>query len=452
MPSAILLPPFTDISVIMDSLIPYLAADITLVLVIAAIWAGTSTFWHPLSIYLFFHVYSFTWRAIQLIMGAAPMYASSRDLDIICPEEFERAILLADVALVCFTIGAALAQSHFRWKAQFPRIRRTMELRIVYLVCAFCLPLGLCMLIMAKTGVEIADTLASSGYMMAITMWPIGCLIALIFIKGFRTILVIPTCAYLIIVGLQGYHRFMFILPMLCLSAIYLQQKGKRWPTYVMLIFGMSMVILFPSLKHIGRAISSGDYDDAASLTARAFYSASDRNSVSEKEFISEGFLDQYAGALTMIDNNGKTYWGSTYLAIVTLPIPRQLWRDKPGLADFMYDISTPGRPYSTEGRIITYIGESYLNFRYLGIFLIPLALGFGLSYWCLVATTGPWLRHNRFIYILAFMAFIQLFRDGLLSLILFTVVHNMPALFIWVAHVFAGRKLLVQDLPSDRP
>ena len=100
----------------------------------------------------------------------------------------------------------------------------------------------------------------------------------------------------------------------------------------------------------------------------------------------------------------------------------------------------------------MTYIGESYLNFRYLGVCLIPLALGFGLSYWCLVATTGPWLRLNRYLYIMAFMAFIQLFRDGLLSLPLFSVIHNLPALFIFAAHIFIGRKLLVQDSPVASP
>ena len=100
----------------------------------------------------------------------------------------------------------------------------------------------------------------------------------------------------------------------------------------------------------------------------------------------------------------------------------------------------------------MTYIGESYANFRYSGIVLIPFLLGFGLSYWCLVATTGPWLRLNRYIYIMGFMAFIQLYRDGLLSLPLFSFIHNMPALFILAAHLFAGRKLLVQDSPTANP
>jgi hypothetical protein len=52
----------------------------------------------------------------------------------------------------------------------------------------------------------------------------------------------------------------------------------------------------------------------------------------------------------------------------------------------------------------------------------------------------------------MAFMAFIQLFRDSLLSLPLFSVIHNLPALFILAAHLFLGRKLLVQDSPAATP
>jgi hypothetical protein len=436
-----------------DSLIPYLVADILLLVVIILVMARNLTFWHPLTVYLFFHTYSFTWRVIQLISGAVPMYGNSRNLEAIRAEEFERAIIWADVALLCFTIGSVLAHAHFKWRVQFPRIRREVKPHIIYAVCAICIPAGLVVLTMAKTGTgEISEILASSGYLTLMSLWPMSCLLALVLVKGFRPIIIIPICAYLAIVGLQGYHRYMMVLPILCLFGIYLQQKGKRWPTYAMMIIGLCLVAIFPKLKHIGRAVNAGDYGDAVSLIASAFYSPSDRNSESEKEFTSEEFLDQFAGALTMIDYSGTVYKGSTYLALVTLPVPRSLWPNKPGLADFLGDISTSERAYDKEGRIVTYIGESYANFRHPGVVLIPFLLGFGLSYWCLVATTGPWLRLNRYIYVMAFMAFIQLFRDGLLSLPLFSVIHNLPALFILAAHLFLGRKLLVQDSPAATP
>lgn len=432
----------------MDSLIPYLIADITILLVVVRYWIMKTAFWHPLTVYLLFHLYSFTWRVVQLISGAVPMYGNTVAQEIIRPEEFERAIMLADVSLVCFTLGSAIAQAYFFKKIQDLRLRRGVSMNVVYVICACCLPLGLLMRTFVRSGVEINADLASSNYLTVIAMWPISCLIVLAFVKGFRMIIVIPICLYLVNVALQGYHRFMLVLPLLCISALYLQGKEKKWPTKPMIVLGLVVMLIFPRLKFIGRAVEVGDLNGAVSLVTNAFYNTSDERAGTDQDFTSEQFLDQFAGALSMIDEGGKTYWGTTYFAIVTLPIPRQLWPNKPGLADFMYDISTVGRPYSTEGRIMTYIGESYLNFWYPGVILIPLILGFGLSYWCHIATNGPWLTLNRYMYLIGFMAFTQLFRDGILSLPLFSLIHNLPAFFIWVAHLFLGPRLIVQDSP----
>jgi hypothetical protein len=135
-------------------------------------------------------------------------------------------------------------------------------------------------------------------------------------------------------------------------------------------------------------------------------------------------------------------------LAIITLPVPRAWWPNKPGLADHLQEISTSGRQYNIEGRIITYLGESYLNFGYAGLILIPALLGYILTALCLHATAGPMQRLGRYIYLVFFMALVQTFRDGLLSIFVFTVVHNMPMLFTWILHMVPG----FADKSMDRP
>ena len=431
----------------MPTLIPYLIIDIAVLATMIVYLFRTGAFWHPLTVYLFFHAYSFTWRTIQLIDGAVPMYGLLGDT--IRPEEFGRAVLLADVCLIAFVIGAIFGKQHFWKKAQHKITRVKASVTIITVISACCIPVGVVALFVTKTGVEVSSIYTESSYFQVLNMWPISCLLALLFTKGFRWFTVLPICLYLAIVALQGYHRFMLVLPLMFVAAIYLQAKVKRWPTMAMVIIGVAVMLIFPRLKHIGRAFEVGDYESMASLVKESFTTVADEKSASGKDVTSEQFLDQYAGALSMIDDYAKVYWGSTYLAIITLPIPRNMWPNKPGLADHMHDISTGSRQYNVEGRIVTYIGESYLNFRYFGIVLIPLALGFTLTYWCYVATSGPWLCLNRYFYTIAFMAFIQLFRDGLLSLVLFTMVHNLPLLFIWVAHKVAGRRLLIDDLPS---
>ena len=432
----------------MDSLIPYLAADITLLVIAFTYLLATSAFWHPLTAYLFFHSYSFTWRAVDLIYGATPMYGENARQEMIMPEEFERAMMLADVCLICFFIGAVFAQKFFSSKGRQIITRTRASPHIINVISAWCIPLGFAVLFATKSGIEVSSTLAESNYFTVINMWPISCLLALLFVKGFRPLVLFAIFIYLTLVGLQGYHRFMMILPLIYMAAIYLQQKERKWPTPAVAIIGLSILLIFPKLKGIGKAATSNDYEEVASLVKRAFFIPTRGDSLNKEGLTSEQFLDQYAGALSMIDSYGKFYWGSTYLAVLTLPIPRQWWAEKPGLADHTLAISTGSRRYDAEGRIITYIGESYINFRYFGIIFIPLALGFSLTYWCYVATTGPWLRLNRFIYTIGFMAFPLLFRDGLLSLVVFTIVQNLPVFFIWIAHKAAGRKLWTDDLP----
>ena len=81
----------------MTALLPYLVLD-ALVLIGAVVFlASRLSFWHPATTYLLFHAYSFSVRAWQLFDGASPMYAENGAFDVIRPEEFQRALLLAEM-------------------------------------------------------------------------------------------------------------------------------------------------------------------------------------------------------------------------------------------------------------------------------------------------------------------------------------------------------------------
>ena len=49
-------------------------------------------------------------------------------------------------------------------------------------------------------------------------------------------------------------------------------------------------------------------------------------------------------------------------------------------------------------------------------------------------------------------MALIQTFRDGLLSIFIFTFVHNMPMLFTWILHSIPGFAVKSMDRPPADP
>ncbi len=148
-----------------------------------------------------------------------------------------------------------------------------------------------------------------------------------------------------------------------------------------------------------------------------------------------EAFLDQFASALTLIDKNGKFYYGSTYAPLILNPIPRQVWKDKPGLADYEKDFSTPERPMFEMGMIITFLGEAYANFGYVGLILIPGLLAYWLARIYFRAYRSKYLSVYRFAYLLIACNLIQVYRDGLVSLVTFTLVNMMPLAIIVILH-----------------
>jgi hypothetical protein len=377
------------------------------------------------------------------------MYEGQANAEAITIAEINRALLWADIALIVFVVASLLAHLNFDAKASQPVVRRVMNPNIARAIGILCLPVGAYFLYGLKSAtLTLSVDNASAGYVQVASMWPIGALGLLVFAFGFRWYLVGLIAFFLGVVALQGYHRFMLILPLLFFAAYYLQTVRRRWPTWPIVVGAVLVALIFPRLKYIGQAIQYGDTQEAIAQFTQSF----DFTSKNKEVGPSEDFLDQFAGGLSLIDTNDRKFWGSTYVAIVTLPIPRAWWPNKPGLADHLQEISTSGRQYSVEGRIITYLGESYLNFGYAGLFLIPALMGYLLTAYCLHANTGPMQRLSRYVYLVVFMALIQTFRDGLLSIFVFTIVHNMPMLFAFITHRIPGFAAKSLDRPAADP
>jgi hypothetical protein len=434
----------------LDSLIPYFLLDLGVIIAVIILMFRRMAFWHPLTAYLLFHLYSFTYRLFQILGGSPLMYTGQANAEAITPEEISRAMLWADAGLILFGAASWWAHMVFEVKSDQPVERRVLNPNIAKIIGLLCLPLGAYFFYDVKTtGFVLSVDSATAGYIQVMAMWPIGVLGLLIFTFGFRWYLIALSAFFLGAVALQGYHRFMLILPLLYFVALYLQSQRRRWPTIPIVVAAFFLGLVFPRLKYIGQALQYGDTQEAIAQFSQVF--VQDKKSYTDFA-ATEDFLDQFAGGLSLIDSNERKFWGSTYLAIVTLPIPRAWWPDKPGLADHMHEISTSGRQYNIEGRIFTYLGESYLNFGYAGLILIPAMMGYILTALCLHATAGPMLRLGRYLYLVFFMALVQTFRDGLLSILVFTVVHNMPMLFTWILHLIPGFALKSMDRPPADP
>jgi hypothetical protein len=432
-----------------DSLLLYLLLDVIVVATVIFLMFRRMAFWHPLTAYLLFHLYSFSYRAFKIYAGAPLMYEGQANAEVITIDEINRALLWADVGLIVFVLASLWAHLRFEAKAERPTVRRVMNPNIARTIGILCLPVGAFFLYGLKSAtLTLSADNASAGYVQVASMWPIGALGLLVFAFGLRWYLVGLIAFFLGVVALQGYHRFMLVLPLLFFAAYYLQTVRRRWPTWPILVGALLVALIFPRLKYIGQAVQYGDTAEAVAQFTQSFtFTGKDKEAGP-----SEDFLDQYAGALTLADYNNRKFSGSTYLAIITLPIPRAWWPNKPGLADHVQEISTTGRNYAVEGRITTYLGESYLNFGYAGFFFIPALMGYLLTAYCLQAATGPMQRLSRYVYLVFFMALVQTFRDGLLSIFVFTFVHNMPMLFTVICHMIPGFAKKSLDRPAADP
>ena len=68
------------------------------------------------------------------------------------------------------------------------------------------------------------------------------------------------------------------------------------------------------------------------------------------------------------------------------------------------------------------------------------------LTKWYCRATRGMFNKLDRYVYLVFFAVLIQVFRDGLTSFIMFTIVQNMPMCFVIILHFIHRKQLKVLD------
>ena len=423
----------------MKELLPYILTDVACIIFCVGLLIRTLSLWHPFLLYVFFHGYSFTYRAYQLWKGATPMYAENPNADIVTSNEITKGLLIADLALISFTIASFLAYQVYIKNVRKPVNKTQINHTIVNLVCFVCLPVGIVVLIQSKVSMLNSDFFGRSNYFQVLALWPISCLYVLLFTYGWRWWITLLITGYLSLVALQGYHRTMLILPIIFFIIIYLIKNRKRWIGIGTILPLLFLFIIFGRLKYIGRAFQERDYGEMWYQFSQSLQSAK-----GEDEESSEQFLDQYCGFISMADTADKIGYGTNYLAILVLPLPREIWPNKPGQADHIAEVSTPRRQYDREGRIITYIGESYYNFRYFGVILISGFFGYFLTRWCFRSAIGPFKCLEVLTYTLFFTTLIQFYRDGVSSIVIFGIAHQIPFIIILFLHKTLGSDLKI--------
>lgn len=404
---------------------------------------GRLTHSHPAVIYLFFHVLVIPSRLLAIMTGAETLFSKWGGLfEPVTEAELVRATVLGDIVLIIMT-AAWIAASRLDIKRNAARSERpattpaTLSLRHIWSVVSIAFPIGVLGVgIMGSVpGFEKPDIdfgeWQESSWLFITTSWAGLSLLALIYWYGFRWWLVVPMGVYLLIMSLQGFHRFRAIIPLILLLQIYLDRHQKKWPpAYIVAVIVAAMLLFYP-MKTIGRMAQEG-----ATMAEISESSSEILRDVAAGQNGDQTVLDQFASSLTLIDRAGRLYYGSTYLVLVTSPVPRQWWPEKPGLADYQKDFSTPSRPMGEMGMIMTFMGEFYLNFGYLGIVVLSFLTAYLLARIYFRAYRSSYNSVLRFGYLLIACNLIQVYRDGLMSLFVFTLVNMMPLSAIVFLHL----------------
>lgn len=428
----------------MNALLPYIVIDVAIVAAIVTLSAKRLSFFHPLTFYLFFHAFAFSLRAIELYGGKYPMYfgiTSYAYYSAVTVDEFIRGLITADIALVLFTIGCLKGNV----APIAARIAQPINDKVLRRLLVTMLPISFALLAYRRFGGAQAYEVLSGFQLLNIIsgVWPIALIAIGITRYGARWPWIIAAAVYFSMVGTQGYHRFQLLLPIIMLFGIYLARKRYAWPGAAALAVLISIAMIFPSLKYFGQAVNQKGLAAGVEVIINGEQTLDDLYASR-----TEMFFDQFAGSMTLTDALGSPLMGRSYIALLALPIPRAFWPDKPSLGSAAVAISVPGRPFSSEGRIVTVIGEAYLNFGYVGIIVVMFWLGYFLTRYYRIAFSIPQLDPFKLAYIGFMTSYLQAFRDGLLSLIMFSLVAMAPLFIFALLNGRANKKAI--DLAGD--
>lgn len=382
-------------------------------------------------IYLFFHVFFVTFKGIQIFFLGTKIISNKWYSTYITLEEIDKAIFIADISLVAFFIGFNLFVSKYknngnRLLKKYSEITEAKPKRINYYLIAIFI-VGLIGIAtyrsIADRDIETADYSTFSNMM---TGLGIISAIVLLYEKGFKKYFLIYFGLLIVFYSLQGENRFRVILALLFVLMYYLKTINLKMPPFKYYILGFVFILFSFPLKEVGKAYQETGKINFSEVIQDSF------DEFTEGESGDMSFIEQSAGMIGAIDIKDKIFYGKTYESIFFFFIPRSLWTEKPILNQWQHDISITGRDFGEMGQISLISGEAYANFRYIGVFLISFLVGRWYSFLYNSYSNLP-AKHKGFLLLLLFnMVLFQVWRDGMISLILFPFLNYLPIMILY--------------------
>ena len=292
-------------------------------------------------------------------------------------------------------------------------------------------PYSTSMQYIANTGQMINTN--SNGYFQVVQSMLIPLIAIFVWINRFSIMSLSVSGIYVALKSTTG-SRWPIVVLFLWIGILYLYENRKRWPPAWLIAPLFGVWIIFSSLgvdRGGGLRDFLFEYESTTTYSAESEY----LKPFEEMDYGNMEFLEYIVHAVPQ--KSGTYDYFTGHSRILTEPIPRVLWPDKPVGAPFqlvnLWDHGTPIGMTNSVG------GTGWLDFGWIGVLLWSVVFGsiYGAAYKKFAESDS---RFWLIIYTgLAALA-LQFFRDGLpLTVLRFSFVVFLPVI-IW--HFFDARNI----------
>ena len=400
-----------------------------LLLASAGVWAITAlvysqrscaSMFHPLTYYLAFHFLIFVLR---------PPLVYFREYNVIYRvyefqpsiEDKATVLIAANLGLIAFAVMVLRKGSAaFQFKrTQFDEVQRALLWKPFMISVALLLPIAVLSLVSdisskavdattmvrdAATG--IAVNTSGNGYFVDAQMMLAPLALTFAWLLRFRWWSLLPLLVFIGLRGMTG-GRGVFVLSAVALALLFLYDQRRTWPVPKVLLGLAALVAMFNFVgQDRGAAIRALVMDDYSS---GGLYGADELRFL---EGMDAGNLEYFEYLVYVIPQRSRTYgYFLNNLQILTEPIPRGLWPDKPiGAPIQLYKLFDYGFPI---GMTNSLPGEGWAQLGYLGVALWCGLFGYlwGAAFNSYVK--GPQTNFQTITYMFALPISILFFRDG---------------------------------------
>lgn len=406
--------------------------------------SGQASIFHPLTIYLGFHLIVFVIRPLLVYYLG---FNHEFNYMLIQPNEelLTRALAISSCGLLAFaaaSLGFGWCQPRFESAAPAPftaQQRRGLVLATVLLlpVIAYSIKAGQTNFAVEEHG-GTYTMVGASGYTLEAQLMAGPLLCAWLAVKRFHWNFLLLLAPYVAYRAFAGMSRWSFVLLFVALGLMYAWQIRRKWLPWWLLL---CMIPIFPLFKAVGddrilvKELIAGEYDPQAHGGTEPGMTAEERfrAKYDGPDFANFDFL---VFVVAMVpERTGLYTHGAQYLQLFTEPIPRKLWPGKPAGAPIAtFNLNNYG---DFLGRTVSLVGDGWMSGGWTGVIVTLALVG------SLLGLAHRWFwRHSQnnmvaLIYLVGLAMLPQWFRDGGISISKFFF-WNLSPLILWMVMTWA--------------